>query len=55
MNISARQLQSPSLIQTVASALESSGPDPRCLKLELTEGVMIGDVGLVRERLGELK
>jgi diguanylate cyclase (GGDEF)-like protein/PAS domain S-box-containing protein len=55
VNISARQLQSPSLIQTVASALEISGLDPRCLKLELTESVMIGDVSLVRDRLAELK
>jgi diguanylate cyclase (GGDEF)-like protein/PAS domain S-box-containing protein len=55
VNISARHLQSPSLIQTVASALESSGLDPRCLKLEMTESVMIGDMSLVRERLGELK
>ena len=43
------------LIQTIADALETSGLDPRCLKLELTESVMIGDVGLVRERLAELK
>jgi diguanylate cyclase (GGDEF)-like protein/PAS domain S-box-containing protein len=55
VNISARQLQSPSLIQTVANAIESTGLDPRYLKLELTESVMIGDVDLVRERLRELK
>jgi EAL domain-containing protein (putative c-di-GMP-specific phosphodiesterase class I) len=55
VNISARYLQSPSLIQTVSSALENSGLDPRCLKLELTESVMINDVGLVRERFAALK
>jgi diguanylate cyclase (GGDEF)-like protein/PAS domain S-box-containing protein len=55
VNISARQLQSPTLVKTVATALERSGLDPRRLKLELTESVMIGDVGLVRERLRELK
>jgi EAL domain-containing protein (putative c-di-GMP-specific phosphodiesterase class I) len=35
--------------------LDSSGLDPRCLKLELTESVMINDVGLVRQRFAELK
>jgi diguanylate cyclase (GGDEF)-like protein/PAS domain S-box-containing protein len=55
VNISAKQLQSPDLVQTIADALDSSGLDPRCLKLELTESVMIGDIGLVRERLAELE
>lgn len=55
VNISARQLQSASLIQTVANALEATKFDPCCLKLELTESVMISDVARVRERLGELQ
>jgi diguanylate cyclase (GGDEF)-like protein/PAS domain S-box-containing protein len=55
VNISARQLQSPNLVRTVAKALDSTGLDPRNLKLELTESAMIGDIELVRERLGELE
>jgi diguanylate cyclase (GGDEF)-like protein/PAS domain S-box-containing protein len=55
VNVSARQFQSPHLVPVVARALETTGLDPRCLKLELTESVMMKDVHRVRERLKELK
>jgi len=54
VNVSARQFQSPHLVPIVARALETSGLDPRCLKLELTESVMMRDAHLVRERLAAL-
>jgi diguanylate cyclase (GGDEF)-like protein/PAS domain S-box-containing protein len=55
VNISARQLQRPELVDEVRDALEASGLPPALLVLELTETVMMRDVGLSTRRLGELK
>jgi len=41
VNISSRQFRSESLVQTVASALQSSGLEPELLELELTESLLI--------------
>jgi diguanylate cyclase (GGDEF)-like protein len=41
VNISSRQFRSESLVQTVASALRSSGLEPEFLELELTESLLI--------------
>jgi EAL domain-containing protein (putative c-di-GMP-specific phosphodiesterase class I) len=41
VNISSRQFRSDTLVQTVASALQSSGLEPECLELELTESLLI--------------
>jgi diguanylate cyclase (GGDEF)-like protein len=41
VNISSRQFRSESLVQTVASALKSSGLEPELLELELTESLLI--------------
>ena len=43
VNISGRQFQQRDLIGTVLSALDQSRFDPRCLKLEITESVMMKD------------
>jgi diguanylate cyclase (GGDEF)-like protein/PAS domain S-box-containing protein len=43
VNISGRQFQQRDLIGTVLSALNENGFDPRCLKLEITESVMMRD------------
>ncbi len=43
VNISGRQFQHRDLISTVLSALDESHFDPRCLKLEITESVMMRD------------
>jgi EAL domain-containing protein (putative c-di-GMP-specific phosphodiesterase class I) len=43
VNLSARELDSPDLIPTVAEVLETTGLDPRHLILEITETVMIRD------------
>jgi diguanylate cyclase (GGDEF)-like protein/PAS domain S-box-containing protein len=43
INLSARQLQEPSLVSEVAQALDAFNLDPRCLKLEITESVMMHD------------
>ena len=41
VNISSRQFRNESLVQTVASALKSSGLEPELLELELTESLLI--------------
>jgi diguanylate cyclase (GGDEF)-like protein len=43
VNLSARQLQDPDLIGLVSRALADSGLDPRSLKLEITESVVMQD------------
>jgi diguanylate cyclase (GGDEF)-like protein/PAS domain S-box-containing protein len=43
VNISARQFQQRELITTVTDALEASGFQPSCLKLEITESIMMRD------------
>ena len=43
VNISGRQFQHRDLISTVLSALDESHFDPRCLKLEITESVIMRD------------
>src|SRR5919201_1287709 len=55
VNVSARQLQSETIVQDVAEALTESGMAPDELVLELTESVMISDTDLAVARLNELK
>jgi diguanylate cyclase (GGDEF)-like protein/PAS domain S-box-containing protein len=55
VNISAQQLQRAEIVDEVRSALRSSGLDPRCLMLEITESLMISDVELAIRRLTALR
>jgi diguanylate cyclase (GGDEF)-like protein/PAS domain S-box-containing protein len=55
VNLSARQLQHPGLLDEVATALRMSGIDPATVILEITESMMIRDPGLAAGRLRELK
>ncbi|MEA2617454.1 MAG: hypothetical protein QOE72_3237 [Chloroflexota bacterium] len=55
VNLSARQLQHPGLLDEVAAALGLSGIDPASVILEITESMMIRDPGLAAGRLRELK
>jgi diguanylate cyclase (GGDEF)-like protein len=43
VNLSARQLQDPNLVALVSQVLTDSGLDPRSLKLEITESVVMQD------------
>jgi diguanylate cyclase (GGDEF)-like protein/PAS domain S-box-containing protein len=43
VNLSARQVAQPDLVELVAEVLETSGLAPRCLELEITESVLMGD------------
>ena len=55
VNISARQLHRVELVEEVRDALRSSGLDPGCLVLEITESLLIDDVELAIERLTALR
>jgi diguanylate cyclase (GGDEF)-like protein/PAS domain S-box-containing protein len=55
VNVSARQFQSPDLVETVATVLRRTGFDPTHLKLELTESLMMQDVDRTIHRLHDLK
>jgi diguanylate cyclase (GGDEF)-like protein/PAS domain S-box-containing protein len=55
VNVSARQLQDPSLVADVAAALEEHDLAPECLLLEITESATVGDGDAAVARLHELK
>ncbi len=55
VNLSARQLQRPEIVDEVRLILDETGLDPVSLTLEITESVMMADMELSIERLGELK
>jgi diguanylate cyclase (GGDEF)-like protein/PAS domain S-box-containing protein len=55
VNLSARQLQRPELVQEIAKVLLETGLPPECLVLEITESVMMQDMTLSNERLTQLK
>ncbi|MDM7457178.1 MAG: EAL domain-containing protein [Tepidimonas sp.] len=44
VNLSARQLRQPDLVDTVLRVIDASGCDPKKLKLELTESQLLHDV-----------
>jgi diguanylate cyclase (GGDEF)-like protein/PAS domain S-box-containing protein len=55
VNLSARQLQRPEIVDEVAAALAASGLAPEDLVLEITESVLMRDIDLTIERLQRLK
>jgi diguanylate cyclase (GGDEF)-like protein len=55
INLSARQLQDPSLLQDVQEALEGSGLDPQCVQLEITESVVMAEPEATVFKLHALK
>ena len=55
VNISARQLGDPALVDQVRTALSAAGADPALLVLEITESVMAEAVEDTITRLGDLK
>jgi EAL domain-containing protein (putative c-di-GMP-specific phosphodiesterase class I) len=55
VNLSARQLQRPEIVQEVAEVLHATDVDPKSLVLEITESVMMEDMELSIARLRELK
>jgi diguanylate cyclase (GGDEF)-like protein len=55
VNLSARQLQDPGLVMAVEHALAETHIDPACLKLEITETVVMQDAPSTLETLHALK
>jgi diguanylate cyclase (GGDEF)-like protein/PAS domain S-box-containing protein len=55
VNVSVLQLKSDNFLSDVADALRTSHLDPRCLILEVTEGILINDAATALKRLRSLK
>jgi diguanylate cyclase (GGDEF)-like protein len=55
VNLSAVQLMQADLVQSLSQTLESTGIDPRCIELEITESVLTEDLKVTSERLHELR
>jgi predicted signal transduction protein with EAL and GGDEF domain len=54
VNVSARQVTAPGLVETVARTLSDTGLDPRRLWLELTENLLLDDSAAVHATLRDL-
>jgi diguanylate cyclase (GGDEF)-like protein/PAS domain S-box-containing protein len=55
VNLSARQLREENLPERVSEILAATGLDPRCLKFELTEQIIMEDIGGNINTLNKLK
>ncbi len=55
INLSARDFSAPNLVEHVRDALEESGLESYCLKLEITESVLMSDAESVTSTLRRLK
>jgi diguanylate cyclase (GGDEF)-like protein len=55
VNISARQFDEPEFVETIISIIETSGVDPKCLELELTESMLMRDMESAIETLTRIK
>ena len=55
VNVSVRQLQQPDFVEQVLSALLRTGANPRRLKLELTESVLVSNIEDVIAKMTALK
>ncbi|KIL98639.1 diguanylate cyclase/phosphodiesterase (GGDEF & EAL domains) with PAS/PAC sensor(s) [Paramagnetospirillum magnetotacticum MS-1] len=55
VNVSARQFRSPSLLEIVTEALDSTGLDPKWLELEITESMLMNDVDTAVRKMRALR
>ncbi|MGK5682164.1 putative bifunctional diguanylate cyclase/phosphodiesterase [Actinoplanes sp. URMC 104] len=55
INLSARQFQDAHLVADVRDALATSGVDPACITLELTESMLLQDIDAATETLHALR
>ncbi|MFZ4479568.1 MAG: EAL domain-containing protein [Rhodoferax sp.] len=55
VNVSARQFQQKDFVQQVLNALEQTGANPKRLKLELTESMLVQDIEGMIVKMGTLK
>ncbi len=55
VNVSARQFRQPGFVSEVLDVLRDTGAEPRHLKLELTESMLLGDIEDTIGRMTQLK
>lgn len=55
VNVSTKQLNDHNFISRITEILDSTGLPPHCLKLELTESVLVENVNLIAERFKQLQ
>ncbi|MCX7171236.1 MAG: EAL domain-containing protein [Proteobacteria bacterium] len=55
VNVSARQFHHPNFVAHVLAVLEQTGANPRKLKLELTESMLVHDIEDIIVKMAELK
>lgn len=55
VNVSARQFRQPDFVQTVLTVLQDTGADPRRLKLEITESMLLDSIEQTIAIMEELK
>jgi len=55
VNISARSFAQPDLVRHVTRTLQDTGLEPRCLRIEITEGAAMADAARARAVLMDLK
>jgi diguanylate cyclase (GGDEF)-like protein len=55
VNVSARQFSYPDFVDQVMAILEHTHASPNLLKLELTESMLVNDVGGITAKMGALK
>ncbi|HEY9836115.1 MAG TPA: EAL domain-containing protein, partial [Vampirovibrionales bacterium] len=55
VNLSGKQFAQPNLIEVIKRTLDQTHLDPTCLKLEITESVVMDEVELAIEMLSQMK
>lgn len=55
VNVSARQLQQPDFVNQVLDVIDKTGANPKLLKLELTESLLVDNVEDIIAKMTELK
>jgi EAL domain-containing protein (putative c-di-GMP-specific phosphodiesterase class I) len=55
VNASARQFRQPDFVDQIIAAVNKSGANPRRLKLELTESLLLEDVDGIAEKMNQLR
>jgi diguanylate cyclase (GGDEF)-like protein/PAS domain S-box-containing protein len=55
VNVSAKQFQQANFVQEVADVLAQTGANPRCLKLELTESLLVSNVDDIIAKMAALR
>lgn len=55
INLSSRQFRDPNLLTMIRQMLKEYDVDPACLELEITESLLMHDIGLAIETLKELQ